>query len=110
MPIHDPETLHQLAAGASGSAVAAWLARATGFELVGMFLAGLSAAYFIGPTVSIVFSLQQHAGAVGFSVGFLAIMVLRKVLAVVNGFPADTIGGLFVAKLKQLLGVRDADH
>lgn len=52
MALPDPETLHQLGAGASGSAVAAWLARATGFELVGMFLAGLSAAYFIGPAVA----------------------------------------------------------
>ena len=110
MPIHDPETLHQLAAGASGSAVAAWLARATGFELLFMFLAGLSSSYFIGPAVAAMFGLHSHASAVGFVTGFLAIMVLRKVLAVVNGFPADTIGGLFVAKLKQLLGVRDADH
>lgn len=110
MPLPDPETLHQLGAGASGSAVAAWLARATGFELVGMFLAGLSAAYFIGPSVAAVFSLQAHAGAVGFSVGFLAIMVLRKVLAVVDSFPAESIGGLIVLKLKQWLGVRDADH
>jgi len=105
MALPDPDTLHQLGAGASGSAVAAWLARATGYELVGMFLAGLSAAYFIGPTVAALFGLHAHASAVGFATGFLAIMVLRKVLAVVESFPADSIGGAIAAKIKQLLGV-----
>ena len=110
MALPDPDTLHQIGAGASGSAVAAWLARATGLELAGMFLSGMSAAYFIGPAIATLFSLQAHASAVGFSVGFLAIMVLRKVLAVVDSFPAESIGGVLVLKLKQLLGVRDADH
>ena len=107
MALPDPETLHQLGAGASGSAVAAWLARATGLELVGMFLAGLSAAYFIGPAVAALFNLHAHASAVGFATGFLAIMVLRKVLAVIDSFPADSIGGAIATKLKQLLGVAE---
>lgn len=110
MPLPDPDTLHQLGAGASGSAVAAWLARVRGLELLGTFLCGMVAAYFIAPAVAAVFSLQQHAGAVGFATGFLAIMVLRKVLAVVESFPADSIGDALILKLKQLLGVRDADH
>lgn len=105
MALPDPETLHQLGAGATGSAIAAWLARATGMALAGMFAAGLSTAYFIGPAVASMFNLQAHASAVGFSVGFLAIMVLRKVLAVVESFPAESIGGAIAAKIKQLLGV-----
>jgi hypothetical protein len=107
MPLPDPDTLHQVAAGASGSAVAAWLARATGLELLFMFLAGLASSYFIGPAVAALFSLQGHASAVGFATGFLAIMVLRKLLAVVEGFPAESIGGVLVLKLKQLLGVKE---
>jgi hypothetical protein len=107
MPLPDPDTLHQIGAGASGSAVAAWLARATGWELAGMFLSGMSAAYFIGPAVAAMFNLHSHASAVGFATGFLAIMVLRKLLAVVEGFPAESIGGVLVLKLKQLLGVRE---
>lgn len=106
MALPDPETIHQLGAGASGAAIAAWLARATGFELAGMFLSGFSAAYFVGPSVASLFNLHQHASAVGFAVGFLAIMVLRKVLAVVESFPAESIGGVLVAKLKQFLGVQ----
>ena len=105
MALPDPDTLHQLGAGATGSAIAAWLARATGLELLGMFLAGLSVAYFIGPSIASIFNLTAHATAVGFAVGFLAIMVLRKVLLVVESFPADSIGGALAAKIKQLLGV-----
>lgn len=109
MALPDPDTIHQLGAGATGSAIAAWLARATGMALLGMWGAGLSTAYFIGPAVAAMFNLQQHASAVGFTVGFLAIMVLRKVLAVVESFPAESIGGVLVLKLKQILGVRDAN-
>ena len=110
MPLPDPETIHQIGAGASGSAVAAWLARATGWELIGMFLSGMSAAYFIGPALASVFGLDRHASAVGFATGFLAIMILRKVVAVVEGIPAESFGGVLVQKLKQLLGVRDENH
>lgn len=105
----DPAEFKNIAAGAGGSAVAAWLARATGFELVGMFVTGLLTAYFIGPAVAAFFGLGAHAAAVGFVTGFLAIMVLRKVVAVVESFPADSIGGAFAAKLRQLLGVNDGN-
>ena len=109
MALPDPETMQQIGSGAAGSAVAAWLAKATGLELAGMFLSGMSAAYFIGPAVAALFSVQQHASAVGFATGFLAIMVLRKALAVVDSFPAESIGGILVLKLKQLLGVKDGN-
>lgn len=101
----DPETLHQLGAGASGSAVAAWLARATGWELLGMFLAGLSASYFTGPAIASMFNLNGNDSAIGFVVGFLAIMVFRKVIAVIDGFPAESIGGILAQKLRKMMGV-----
>lgn len=101
----DPGELKNIAAGASGSAVAAWLARATGWALLGMFGGGVSAAYFVGPVVAEWTSLQHQQSAVGFVVGFLAIMSLRKVVAVVEGFPAETVGGILVARLKKLLRV-----
>lgn len=105
----DPAEFKNIAAGAGGSAVAAWLARATGMELVGMFVTGFLTSYFIGPAVAVFFGLGSHASAVGFVVGFLAIMVLRKLIAVVESFPAESIGGAFAAKLRQLLGVSNAD-
>lgn len=106
MALPDPETIQQIGAGASGAAIAAWLSRATGFELVGVFLSGFSAAHFVGPSVASIFNLGSHATAVGWAVGFLAVMVLRKVLAVVESFPAESVGGILVAKLKQFLGVQ----
>lgn len=101
----DPDTLHQLGAGASGSAVAAWLARATGWELVGMFLSGLSAAYFTGPAIARIFNLAGNDSAIGFVVGFLAIMVFRKVVAVIDSFPAESVGGMLAKRLRKTLGV-----
>lgn len=101
----DPGELKTLAAGASGSAVAAWLARATGWALFGMFGGGLSTAYFIGPVIAEWFSLAHQQAAVGFVVGFLSIMVLRKVVAIVEGFPSDSIGGIVTAWLKKKAGV-----
>lgn len=106
MALPDPETLQQIGAGASGSAIAAWLLRATGLELVGVFLSGLSTAYFVGPAVASIFNLGSHATAVGWAVGFLAVMVLRKVLAVIESFPAESVGGILVSKIKQMLGVQ----
>ena len=101
----DPGEIKTIVAGASGSAVAAWLARATGWALAGMFGGGVSAAYFVGPVIAEWTSLQHQQSAVGFVVGFLAIMSLRKVVAAVDSFPAESIGGMFALKLKKWLGV-----
>lgn len=101
----DPGEIKTIAAGASGSAIAAYLARATGWALFGMFGGGLSAAWFIGPLVAEWTSLGHQQAAVGFVVGFLSIMVLRKIVAVVESFPADSIGGIFTAWLRKKTGV-----
>lgn len=97
--------IKNIMAGASGSALAAGFARATGWVLAGMFAGGFSASYFLGPVIAEWFSLQHQLSAVGFVVGFFAIMVLRKLVAVVDGFPAESIGGMLAAKLKNMLGV-----
>lgn len=105
----DPDTTQNLAAGGSGSALAAWLARATGWELFFMFLGGLSASWFFGPLVAEWFRLQHQAPAVGFAVGFLSLMVARKVIAVIDSFPADTIGGALAAFIHRWLGNQKKD-
>lgn len=97
--------IKNILAGGSGAAVAAWLARATGWTLLFMFMGGLSASVFIGPAVADWFNLAHQQAAVGFVVGFLAIMVMRKVVAVVESFPAESVGGILAAKIKQMLGV-----
>lgn len=103
----DPDTIKQLAAGATGSGLAAWLAKVTGWALVVMFLGGFLAAYFVGPLVADVFSISkpQSMQAVGFVVGFVAILLLRKVHDVIDSIPADSLGGALVEWLRKLLGL-----
>lgn len=101
----EPETWHKLGAGGSGAALAAWFARATGMELLFMFLGGLSASWFLGPLVSEHFGLGHQQAAVGFAVGFLALIVLRKLMQVIDSFPAESIGGAIATWFKKKLGV-----
>lgn len=105
----DPDTAQNLAAGGSGSALAAWLARATGWELLFMFLGGLSASWFFGPLVAEWSRLQHQAPAVGFAVGFLALMTARKVIAVIDSVPADSIGGALAALIHRWIGNQKKD-
>lgn len=105
----DPDTLKHLGAGASGSAIAAAIARATGWALVTMFLGGLAASIFVGPWIAEMFGLVHQLPGVGFVVGFLAIMVLRKLAAVVESIPAEGVGGVLVHWIRRLLGVQDTD-
>lgn len=101
----DQETLAKLAAGGGGSALAAWLARATGAQLAIMFLGGLLASYFVAPAVADFFGLTRHQPAVGFVVGFVAIMVLRKLHDVLDSIPAGSVGGALVEWMRKLLGL-----
>lgn len=72
------DLLHKLAAGSSGSAIATWLARATGWDLFFTFLGGSAAAWFIGDPLAKHFGLVELAGLIGFSVGFVAIFLMSK--------------------------------
>ena len=76
----DPDITHKLLAGGSGSALAAWIARATGFNLFMMFAGGIAAAYFLCDTVAGFFGIAtpKGIGAVGFIIGFVGIVLLRK--------------------------------
>lgn len=101
----DPGEFKNLVAGASGSAVAAWVARATGWALFGMFCSGWMAAYFIGPLIVEWTNLSHQASGVGFVVGFLAIIVMRKTVATIESFPAESMGGVILSRLKKWMGV-----
>lgn len=106
----EPDHIQQIGAAATGSGIAAWLARATGWALVCMFLGGLGTAIFTGPGIADFFGLGKYQAGVGFSVGFLAIMVLRKLRDVIESIPADGVGGTFVRWLQRMLGVQPNDH
>lgn len=101
----DHDTLAKIAAGASGAGIAAWLARATGMTLMIMFAGGLAASHFVAPLVASWFNLTAHQPAVGFVVGFLAILMLRKLHDVIDSIPAGSLGGALVEWLRKLLGL-----
>lgn len=84
----------KLLAGGSGSAIAAWIARATGFNLVMMFFGGLMAAFFLGPLTANMFNLMAYESGVGFTVGFLSICIMRKAVEMVEEM---TLGRLIKA-------------
>lgn len=99
------ELANKIMAGASGSAIAAWIAKATGLNLLVMFLSGFATSYFLGPALSEFFNLHKQEAAVGFVVGFLAILVMRKVVAVIEAVSGESVGRLIVDWLKKRLGV-----
>lgn len=101
--------LNNAGAGAGGSAVAAWIARATGLALAGMFLSGFVASWFLAPLLAGVLGLKDYEGAVGFLVGFLAIMVLRKVVEGIEAFPAESVSRLIFLRVKRWIGGGDED-
>lgn len=101
----DQDTLAKIAAGAWGAGIAAWLAKATGMTLFIMFAGGLAASYFVAPAVAGWFNLTAHSPAVGFVVGFLAILMLRKLHDVIDSIPAGSLGGALVEWLRKLAGL-----
>lgn len=101
----DPEDLRQIGAAATGSGLAAWIAKATGIPLLAMFAGGFLTSIVVGPTIAALANLSDHESGVGFAVGFLAIMILRKIHEVVEGIPAKGISGLIVRFFQRLVGV-----
>lgn len=95
----------RLAAGAAGSGLAAWMAKVTGVDLVVMFLGGLAASWFLGEPVAEYFNLVKHESAVGFAVGFLAILVMRKLFDTLSGIDVKELGRALVDKFRKILGV-----
>lgn len=96
----DPEVINKIIAGGSGSAIAAWIAKATGFNLFMMFVGGLSAAWFLSPAVADFFGLKgpRSEPAVGFVIGFLGIILMRKALEVIDKIDWATVLGKALEK------------
>jgi hypothetical protein len=99
------EFAQRIAAGAAGSGLAVWMAKVTGVDLIIMFFGGLAASWFFGEPVAEFFNLVKHKSAVGFVVGFLAILVLRKLYESIQGVEAESVGKAFVDKLRKMMGV-----
>ena len=96
----------RIAAGAAGSGLAAWMAKVTGADLVIMFLGGLAASWFLGEPVAGYFNLAKHESAVGFAIGFLSILVMRKAYETLQAFDAKELGAKLLDKALSLVGVK----
>jgi hypothetical protein len=101
----EAEQIKNILAGGTGSAIAVWLAKATGVDLAIMFIGGVVASHIFGDPVAHFFSLQKYEAAVGFIVGFLSILVLRKLYESVQAIEAAGVGKALVDKLRKMLGV-----
>jgi hypothetical protein len=101
----DNEIVQKLAAGAAGAGLGAWMARAAGVDLLVMFMGGFAASYFFVAPITEFFNVTKAEGAVGFSVGFLAILVMRKVYETVQGLDTASLGTAILDKLRKILGV-----
>jgi hypothetical protein len=99
------ELLSRAAAGAAGSGLAVWMAKVTGVDLIVMFLGGFASAWFLGEPVAEFFNLVKHEAAVGFAVGFLSILVLRKLYESIQSIEAGGVGKALVDKFRKMLGV-----
>lgn len=105
----DQDTAQTLVAGGSGAAVAAWLAKAVGLSLLVMFLGGLSAAYFFSKLLAPLFNLPvEYVGAIAYTVGFVSILLLRKLHGALDAIQTDQLGRVIVDWLRRLLGLPPA--
>lgn len=87
----NPDLVSKIMAGASGSAIATWMARATGLDLFFMFFGGMSAAWFLGQPLAAHFDLERAESAVGFAVGFIAIFSMRKLYSIFEVVKAEDV-------------------
>lgn len=102
----DNDIAQRVAAGAVGSGLAAWIAKVAGLDFVVMFVGGTAAAWFFGAPLAEYFSLQKYELPLGFVVGFLSILVMRKLYETVQSIEAKELGGVVVDKLRSILGVQ----
>ena len=100
----ESEIAQRIAAGATGSGLAVWMAKVTGVDLVVMFLGGLAASWFLGEPLAVFFSLVKHEAAVGFAVGFLAILVMRKLYDTIHAIDAKDTATKVIDKVLSLFG------
>lgn len=87
----NPDLVSKIIAGASGSAIATWMARATGLDLFFTFFGGMSAAWFFGRPLAEYFDLHRAESAIGFAVGFIAIFSMRKLYAIIEVVEAKDV-------------------
>ena len=100
------EFLHKLAAGISGSALAVWLTKATGWDRVVSFVGGAVCAQIFTPIAVDYFRLMKGELATAFTIGLLSMLLIRKIYEGISSIDTKELAGAFVAKVRLWLGVK----
>ena len=100
----DSETAQNIAAGATGSGLAAWMAKVAGADLIVMLIGGCAVAHFMGSPIADYFNVTKYASGVGFTVGFLSILVLRKSYETIQSLDPSALGSVIVDKIRKIVG------
>lgn len=108
----DPDLANKLLAGGSGSAIAAWLAKLAGWNLVIAIAAGLAISWFLGPAIADFFDLhkEQARSAVSFMVGFIGLILLRKLLLVIETIKWEEIAKSVQERIKSWFNKSSGDQ
>jgi len=104
--IENGEFLHKIVAGASGSALAVWLTKATGWDRVVSGVGGVVCSQLFTAPVVDYFKLMKYEAATAFVVGLLSMLLIRKIYEGLASIDTKELAGAFVAKVRLWLGVK----
>ena len=93
----DPVDLSRYAPGAAGALISVLLIKDTWPRRIGLFVAGVVAAKYIGPYL--VSSLKVEPELAGFLVGLFSMAVLAKVIEVIESLKPKEVWGRIFKKL-----------
>lgn len=90
----DPVDLSRHAPGAIGALISVFLIRDTWPRRVGLFIAGVAAAYYVGPYVAQ--ALKIDAELAGFLIGLFSMAVMAKIMEVIEALqPKEVLDRIF---------------
>jgi hypothetical protein len=103
--MNEGDLMAKAASSATGSWLAVWMSKVVGFDRIFMFCGGFAASWFLNDIISEKMSLQTHQVAVGFALGFLSMLFLRKLFEAFESIDSKKVADSFVDKLRKFLGV-----
>jgi hypothetical protein len=100
------ELFQKLIAGASGSALGVWLAKAVGWDRIVSGIGGVVCSQLFTPIAVDYFRLMKYENATAFVVGLLSMLLIRKLFEGISSIDTNELGKVFVAKVRLWLGVK----
>jgi len=103
--IENGELFQKLVSGASGSALGVWFAKVTGWDRVVSAVGGVVCSQLFTAPVVDYFRLVKYENATAFVVGFLSMLVVRKIYEGISSIDTKELATAFVDKFRKFLGV-----